>query len=489
MSSTKTPTGSFYAVRKGRHGLEKCIFLSYKDAQPFLEGEEQEEIEYHVFDALEEAAAYLQSTTGVEPLDAEMLASIATVVNLPPVVVPPAPPAAKKRRTSYESTDGSYHRKPTKKWEECFAILKESKEGGFKDQDLEKMTKWMKDQRYNYKLYQQGKPSSMTAEKIRRLQQVDFKLPEIECTAPLVKQEAAAHPSKEKRGIYKKWHENRAALKEYMDTHDGSWDIPRDTPNKEHAKLLNWLTNQQAEYKKFMNGQESSMTAEKLSLLKEIGFEFSYVSFDERFEQLRAFKQQHGHVNVPATHPELGKWMASMRRQLKSFSETATNTRDLNAQRFAQLTALGVDPHSRGGGGAAAAAAGTSSRQEDEKWQEMFASLEHYKRIHGHVNVKRTEETKALSNWLVLQRNEYKKLQQGKPSKLTAPRLVQFQQVGFEFGKRGSYKNWEERIQQLKEYRNKHGHANVPVSDPELGEFLSRQRVQYNKMRYVCLVC
>lgn len=215
--STKTPTGSYYAVRKGKGGLEKCIFFNYENAAPFIElseGDDQEEVEYHVFDALEEAGAYLQTST--EPLDAQMLASIASVVGVP------SPPAAKKRRTSYDLTDGG--RRPTKKWEEHFALLKESLENGFTDEACKKLEKWMKDQRYNYKLFQQGKTTSMTSEKITRLREIGFKLPVIECTAPLVKQEA----SKEKRGIYKKWFEQRDALKQYMDTHGGSYEIAKD---------------------------------------------------------------------------------------------------------------------------------------------------------------------------------------------------------------------------------------------------------------------
>lgn len=480
--STKTPTGSFYAVRRGKGGLEKCIFLQYKDAQPFIEvssneddTEEEEPIEYHVFDVLEDAAAYLQTTT--EPLDAQMLASIATVVNLPAgsAAAPPTPtatPASKKRRTSYtsfESTDGGQHRKPTKKWEECFAILKESKENGFKDEDMEKMTKWMKDQRYNYKLFQQGKPSSMTADKIRRLQQVGFQLPNVQCTAPLVKTE----PSREKRGIYKKWFENRDALKHYMDTHNGSTDVPKNDP--QHAKLWNWLNNQQTEYKKFCNNQESSMTQEKLDLLKEIGFEFNYISFEDRLLQLQEFKQEYGHVHVPTTHPELGKWMQSIRRQCKSFAETAQTTRDIDGKRFAQLMALGLDPTLK--------ASQKNPLEEATKWEEMFARLQEYKAQHGDFNVKRTEEYRDLQNWLVLQRSEYKKLQNDKPSRLTAARLVKFTSIGFEFGKRGNYKSWEQRVEQLREYKKIHGHVNIPVSDPNLGEFLSRQRIQYAKLR------
>jgi hypothetical protein len=38
-----------------------------------------------------------------------------------------------------------------------------------------KLGKWVSTQRTNYKLYQEGKPSAMTAERIRELESVEFK--------------------------------------------------------------------------------------------------------------------------------------------------------------------------------------------------------------------------------------------------------------------------------------------------------------------------
>jgi len=96
-----------------------------------------------------------------------------------------------------------------------------------------------------------------------------------------------------------------------------------------------------------MDKKDSSMTQEKLKLLQDIGFEFTYTSFEQRLEQLKAYKEEHGNVNVPMTHPELGKWFQSIRRQCKIFVETGESTRDINAVRFAQLKAVGVNPSKR----------------------------------------------------------------------------------------------------------------------------------------------
>ena len=467
MSSTKTPTGAFYAVRRGKGGLEKCIFFHYKDAAPFIEVEndqqdDAEQVEYHVFDTLEEAGAYLQTTT--EPLDAQMLASIAAVVNVPS----PTPAAKKQRFYAYESTDGGQHRKPTKKWEENFALLQESLENGFTDENLKKLEKWMKDQRYNYKLFQQGKSTSMTAEKIARLRAIGFKLPVVDCTAPLVKNEAL----KEKRSIYKKWYEQRDALKQYMDTHDGSAEIDKD--DKEHAKLKGWLDSQQSDYKKYVNGQESNMTAEKIQLLKEIGFHFHYVPFEVRLEQLKAFRAEHGHVDVPPL----------MKNLESGFSPCVDSARALpKRQNRLAMSILLVMLNSRHLAGSHEARGPRMTRRKLSSGTPCMPSWWNTRTSMVLPMSERTEETRDLYNWLVLQRTEYRKLQENKPSKLTAPRLIKFNTIGFEFNKRGNYKTWDQRIDQLREFKEKHGHINIPVTNPELGEFVGRQRANYNKFK------
>jgi hypothetical protein len=124
-----------------------------------------------------------------------------------------------------------------------------------------------------------------------------------------------------------------------------------------------------------------------------------------------------------------------------------------------------------------------SDEEEAEQFEEMFQKLREYKKVHGNMAVNRTEENRELSNWLVVQRNEYKKLQKNKPSKLTAARLIRFNDIGFEFAKRGHYRSWEQRVEQLREHKAKYGNINIPVTDPELGEFVGRQRVNYNKLQ------
>ena len=48
--------GGFYGVRKGRHGLQACVFMHWHDCKAFVEG--YEEADYRVFADLEDAAEY-----------------------------------------------------------------------------------------------------------------------------------------------------------------------------------------------------------------------------------------------------------------------------------------------------------------------------------------------------------------------------------------------------------------------------------------------
>ena len=50
---------SFYAVRRGKHGLRSCIFVNYKDCKKFLVGYKRAEFE--LFGNVEEAALYLST--------------------------------------------------------------------------------------------------------------------------------------------------------------------------------------------------------------------------------------------------------------------------------------------------------------------------------------------------------------------------------------------------------------------------------------------
>ena len=119
----------------------------------------------------------------------------------------------------------------------------------------------------------------------------------------------------------------------------------------------------------------------------------------------------------------------------------------------------------------------TSSRQLAQKmaWEERFEQLKGYKDKNGHSNV--PHEYKAnptLANWVKKQRQLYKK------GKLSNDRFNLLLRIGFEWST--PRVGWDERVSQLKEYKDKNGHCNVSTLDrdnKQLGKWVHNQRTKY----------
>ena len=204
---------------------------------------------------------------------------------------------------------------------------------------------------------------------------------------------------------------------------------------------------------------------------------FEFHSFEERIEQLKTYKKQNGDVDIPVDDPLLGQWMETQRRQLILYNKGKESK--LDAEKVSQLKSVGVDvinvdkPHIR-------------PRQETsasmQKWNNMFEALNQFQNRNGHCQVAKSDgENQQLYKWVCQQRLEYKKLRNNRGNKMTASRLQKLNDIGFVFTPRAAYLRWEERMEQLKEYKQKHGHLRVPVIDPDIGEFVARQRVEYAK--------
>ena len=45
--------------------------------------------------------------------------------------------------------------------------------------------------------------------------------------------------------------------------------------------------------------------------------QWAFANWQEKYQELIAFKEKHGHVNVPQKHPELGRWVNTQRNSYK----------------------------------------------------------------------------------------------------------------------------------------------------------------------------
>lgn len=109
------------------------------------------------------------------------------------------------------------------------------------------LSRWVKRQRYQYKLKQEGAISTMTVARIKQLEDAGF----------VWDSHAAA------------WKERLCELKEYKRQH-GNCIVPSSYPK--NPQLATWVKCQRRQGKLFSNGKPSNMTLERVGALNQLGF-------------------------------------------------------------------------------------------------------------------------------------------------------------------------------------------------------------------------
>lgn len=117
--------------------------------------------------------------------------------------------------------------------------------------------------------------------------------------------------------------------------------------------------------------------------------------------------------------------------------------------------------------------------RRDMEWNEKYNLLVHHLAQHGTSTVPNKPENNALTTWINAQKTDYRKLQQTGTSKLTASQVQRLNDVGLKFTAKRRYASWDQRLEQLKTFKEANGHARVPVNHPDLGSWVHDQRRQY----------
>ena len=98
------------------------------------------------------------------------------------------------------------------------------------------------------------------------------------------------------------------------------------------------------------------------------------MTFDDRMEDLKRFKETHGHANVTIREDKsLYQFCASVRNAHKTGKGTK-----LTDERIAAFNAMGFN--------------WTSQEHVTRSFNERIEDLEEYKQTHGHLSVKRHED-------------------------------------------------------------------------------------------------
>ena len=300
-----------------------------------------------------------------------------------------------------------------------------------------KLAKWVDHQRNNCRLHQEGKPSSMTAKRIRELESIGL------------------YRGTSKTDWASIWSLRFQQLCEFK-VQFGHCRVP--FSYSANPQLGNWVMTQRYNYRLHQEGMPSPMTAERIRELDAVGFDWEpsqTYSWSVRFQQLCQFKEQFGHCLVPyqySANPKLGKWVSIQRRCF------------MTAERIRELESIGFDW-------------GTSKTD----WSVRFQQLCQFKAHFGHCLVSRQYAANPkLGRWVNTQRNHYRLHQEGKPSPMTAERIRALDAVGFDWGT--SKTDWSVRFQQLCQFKAHFGHCFVPYqysANPKLGKWVSTQRNNY----------
>jgi hypothetical protein len=115
-----------------------------------------------------------------------------------------------------------------------------------------------------------------------------------------------------------------------------------------------------------------------------------------------------------------------------------------------------------------------------EKWMARFLELAEFKEKYGHTKVPHNfPDSPKLAEWQKFQRQQRKLFVKGKHSQLTPERVVMLEKIGFVWEAR--IDAWESHYQNLKRFKETHGHIYVPVANTVLSQWVKRQRKQYKK--------
>jgi len=247
-------------------------------------------------------------------------------------------------------------------------------------------------------------------------------------------------------------------------------------------------------------------------------------AWDEKLQELRAFKDANGHLNVPRYSPEfksLCHWTRYQRERKQSGKLTPSQVQALEELGFQWMTVkdsweenfeklrkyqeqhnsccvpykidkqLNIWVHTQRSANREGALSQDRKQkldslgfkwtmkdrelaQKDGVWQEHFEHLKKFKETHGHMNPTR-EVDRKLDRWVRKQRETYKS------GLLSKERIQKLEEIGFQWSLRGARKSWEDYYSKLREFKDKNGHLNVTRRDDRsLHMWITSQRTKPN---------
>mmetsp|Transcript_37453 Transcript_37453/g.79000 ORF Transcript_37453/g.79000 Transcript_37453/m.79000 type:complete len:567 (+) Transcript_37453:18-1718(+) len=262
-------------------------------------------------------------------------------------------------------------------------------------------------------------------------------------------------------------------------------------PRFMNGQLALWVRKYEQQYRKYSDAAAAGIDGETLSAilpenrriaLENVGFCRSMLdqprarvaknrraTWEERFEELKEYKEEHGHCVVPKNHGPLGSWVRAQRHLMKEKEAMESSIESgglLCDERVDRLDRLGFvwDVH-------------------QWQWNQTYYELLKYKEDHNDTNVPMSYG--GLGLWVFNQRAHYNTFRKGKKSHMTPMRIILLRNIGFEFdlGKKirsAADERWQTRLDELLQYHEKWGTFNVKQKDnPSLYYWCQHQKRCY----------
>jgi len=304
---------------------------------------------------------------------------------------------------------------------------------------------WVQIQRAQYRLYQRGQNSALTADKVGRLDSLGF-------AWRIVKDRDES------------WADMYGQLVEYRERNGGRTNVPADS--RTHPKLGSWCKRQRKTYRDLRDGRSTVMKAEWVEKLREIGFDLD------------------GPGRGGATSGGGGRRTAAAapaNAMAEDHPADDDNNNDDNGSE-------GED-----GGGASSKPAASSAktaklRDDDATFRLRLEEVRQFVASEGHGLVPESyPPNEALGRWASQKRKQKRKADEGRPTRLTPDRIRRLEEAGFAWLVWGNRtEKWDEMYQKLVRYREEFGTTRVVhsarSSDPEhrrLGMWCDRQKATY----------
>jgi hypothetical protein len=218
-------------------------------------------------------------------------------------------------------------------FERHLALLKDTLDAKKPVRNDQKLQNWIQKQRKEYSHFKDGKPCTLTPQRLARLAEAGFTF-QAKQTLTWEERACAWLEFRSKNGVDPKRY-----------TEDG---------------LGKWVSTQRSKYTRLQEGKETNLTQDQIKRLTDWGFTWESkikkplkradpLPWAERFEQLLKYKEEHGHTLVPQHYPELGQWVHGQRNDYRKFVRGQKSP--MTAEKLGKLNETGFVFYTGKGGG------------------------------------------------------------------------------------------------------------------------------------------